>query len=160
MTREKRNALFQEVVRKKQSSMYRAAYVLMKRPEDAEDAVWEAVSNVYKSLGTLRDEQALPAYLMRAVINTCKSQLRKKGREFPVEDFAPYEKGAEGDTPVWFYLTGLPEKYSLPLVMKFSENMTTNEIAAALGLPEGTVSTRISRGLKILKKQMEGGEEA
>lgn len=156
MPSEKRNARFSKAVQEKRASMYRIALIMLSKSQDAEDAVSEAVENVFRHLDSVRSDAALPAYLMRAVINTCRDMRKKRGRELPVDDFSPYEKGKENETPVWFYLTGMDQKYTLPLVMRFSENMTIREIASALNLPEGTVSTRISRGLSLLKKQMEG----
>ena len=156
MPTEKRNARFIKTVQEKRAGMYRTALVLLSRSQDAEDAVSGAVENVYRNLDSIRNEDALGAYLMRAVINVCKDMLKKRRRELPVDDFAPYDKGEEDASPVWQYLTGLEQKYALVLVLKFSENMTAKEIAHVLGIPEGTVSTRISRGLTLLKKQMEG----
>jgi len=156
MSNEKKGAWFLKTVQEKRAGMYRVALVMLSRTQDAEDAVSEAVENVYRRLDALKNKEALSAYLMRAVINTCRDMIRKRKREFPVDDFTPYEKGKESDSPIWFYLTGMDKKYALPLVMRFSENMTLREIASALGIPEGTASTRISRGLSILKKQMEG----
>lgn len=156
MPTEKRNAYFLKTVREKRQSMYRVALVMLARSQDAEDAVSEAVEKVYRKLDSLQKDEALPAYLMRTLVNTARDALKKRKREISVDDFSPYEKGGEAESPLWFYLSGIDKKYALPLIMKFSENMTTREIALSLGVPEGTVSTRISRGLKILKNQMEG----
>ena len=51
-------------------------------------------------------------------------------------------------------MSDLEEKYRLPLLLKFDEEMQEKEIAAILHIPRGTVSSRICRGLELLRKEM------
>lgn len=152
---EERKALFAETVREREKSLYRVALVMLRRNADAEDAVCDAVEAAWRHIDRLRDDRALPAYLMTCTVNACKNALRRRRRERPVDDLALYAGAADSPVPVWGYLMGLPEKYRLPLALRYGEDMPVEEIARALRLPRGTVSTRLSRGLKILRAQME-----
>lgn len=135
--------------------MYRIALGMLRSPADAEDAVSAAVVTAYARLHALRNESALPAYLMKCTVNACRAALRKRKRELPTQNMAIYESSApEGDN-VWEYLHALPEKYRLPLMLRYSENWSLLDVARFLHLPKGTVSSRISRGLDMLKKELE-----
>ena len=155
MTTEERNAWFVEAVRGREKAMYRVALLTLRRGADAEDAVAEAIEAAWRHLDRLREKDALPAYLMTCAVNASRKALRRQRREQPVEDLTPYAPPAHADLPVWAYLMGLPEKYRLPLALRYGEDMPVEEIARVLRLPRGTVSTHIARGLKLLRTQME-----
>ncbi len=155
MPTEERKTLFAETVREREKTLYRAALLMLRRSADAEDAVCDAVEAAWRHLDRLRDDNALPAYLMTCTVNACRSALRRRKREQPVDDLTPYAEAADSPLPVWGYLMGLPEKYRLPLALRYGEDMPVEEIARALRLPRGTVSIRLSRGLKMLRAQIE-----
>ena len=155
MLTEARKHLFVQAVRDRERSMYRVALVMLRRSADAEDAVAAGIEKAYGRLDSIRDDKALPSYLMRCTINACHDVLRRRKRENSVEDVEPYVQAAYPEIPIWTYLMGLEEKYSVPLALRFGEDMTIAEIASTLRLPQGTVSTRISRGLKMLRSQIE-----
>ena len=157
MPTEERRALFAETVREREKALYRVALVMLRHGADAEDAVADAVEAAWRHIDRLRDDRALPAYLMTCTVNACKNALRRRKREQPVDDLELYAGTAESPLPVWAYLMGLPEKYRLPLALRYGEEMSVEEIARALRLPRGTVSTRLSRGLKKLREQIEKG---
>ena len=155
MLTERRKDFFVQTVREREKALYRVAFVMLRRSADAEDAVAEGIESAYRRLDALRDERALPAYLMRCVINACHSMLRRRKREDAIEVCEAYMPACHPELPVWTYLMGLDEKYRVPLAMRYGEEMSIQEIANALRLPKGTVSTRIARGLKMLRSQME-----
>ena len=155
MPTEKRLTLFIQSVNARKASMYRVALVILKSRADAEDACEEAIESAFRHLDSIRSESALPSYLMRCTINACHAILKKRKKEEPHEDFEAILPPSVEESPVWAYLIGLDEKYGIPIAMRFSENMTISEISDVLRLPQGTVSTRISRGLRLLKNQME-----
>ncbi len=154
MTEAERAAWFAETVKARERAMYRAALAVLRRSADAEDAVSEAVESAWRRLDHLREQDALGAYLMRCAVNAARSALRRHGREQPVDDLELYAPATHPELPVWTYLMGLPEKYRLPLALRYGEDMSVDEIARALRLPRGTVSTRLSRGLKLPRTQM------
>ena len=155
---EERKVWFIKTVEDKKHSLFRVAQLMLRRTADAEDAVSDAVEATWRHLDSVRSDDALPAYLMRSTINACHANLRKRKRETATDDPEPFLPPVHPETPVWMYLSGLKEKYRLPLMLRFSENMADEEIAAVLHLPRGTVSSHISRGLKILREQIEKEE--
>ncbi|MBQ8953464.1 MAG: sigma-70 family RNA polymerase sigma factor, partial [Clostridia bacterium] len=144
-----------ETVREREKAMYRVALLTLRRSADAEDAVAEAIEAAWRHLDRLREEDALPAYLMTCTVNASRKALRRQRHEQPVEDLSLYAPPVHPQLPVRAYLMGLPEKYRLPLALRYGEDMPVEEIARVLRLPRGTVSTHIARGLKLLRAQME-----
>lgn len=159
MPSEERKVWFVQTVEDKKHSLHRVALIMLRRTADAEDAVSDAVEATWRQLDNMRSDDALPAYLLRSTINFCHATLRKRKRETATDDLETFLPPAQAETPVWMYLSGLKEKYRLPLALRFSENMRDEEIAAVLRIPRGTVSSHISRGLKILRKQIEKEEK-
>ena len=155
MPTEKRKRLFVQTVREREKSLYRVAYVMLRRSADAEDAVMEGIEAAYRRLDYLKDDAALPAYLMRCTVNACHNALRRRKRETVIDVCEVYKPAYHPEMPIWTYLMGLEEKYRLPIAMRYGEDMSLAEIAQALRIPQGTVSTRISRGLKTLRDQIE-----
>ena len=138
--------------------MWRVAYNILHSDADAEDAVSCAVESVWKHLPRIRTKEALPAYLMRSVINAAHDELRKRRHTTHIEPLENVLEAPKADRGISDYLTALDEKYRLPLLMKFDEEMQEKEIAAALHLPRGTVSSRIARGLNMIRKEMKEEE--
>ncbi|MDO5377831.1 MAG: sigma factor-like helix-turn-helix DNA-binding protein, partial [Clostridia bacterium] len=64
----------------------------------------------------------------------------------------------EERVPVWVYVAKLPPKYACVLQMVYGEGMSVEEIARLLRLPKGTVSSRVTRGRRMLKEQIEKEE--
>lgn len=156
MNREERERRFVLDVRRCRDGMYRVALSMMRAPQDAEDAVSMAVEAAWAHLERMRDMEALPGYLMRCAVNSCHQIMRRKRRETSVEALSETLPATEASSQVWEYLNGLPEKYRLPLILRYSEGMRETEIAGILRITRSGVSSRIQRGLRMLKQQMKG----
>lgn len=157
MNREDRQRRFVETVRERRDGMYRVALSMLHAAPDAEDAVSNAVEAAWRRLDRVRDMDALSAYLMRCTVNSCHTALRRVRRETAADDLSAMLPPFHDATPVWELLGGLPEKYRLPLILRYSEGMTIDAVARALRLTRSGASSRIARGLRILREQM--GEE-
>ena len=144
---------FVDTVREKRQAMWRIAYHLLRSGADAEDAVSCAVESAWKHRRRIRTEAALPAYLMRSVINAAHDELRRRKRLTPLEPLEETLKAPEAARSIADYVSGLDEKFRLPLLLKYDEELQEKEIAVILHIPRGTVSSRISRALAILKKE-------
>lgn len=156
---DERNARFTAVVSRRQHGLYRLALMMLRNVQDAEDAVAQGMENCWRKMGHIRQEDALSAYLTRCVMNVCRDMLRKRKRETVADNPEIFVQPQKTETPVWMYLSALDDKYRLPLMLRFSENLPNTEIAKILHLPTGTISSRIARGLNILRNQMEKEEK-
>ena len=146
--------LFLETVRENRDRMFRIAMSLLHAGADAEDAVSAAVEATWKHFHSIRNPEALSAYMTRSVVNAARDELRRRKRTVPLETVEQTLTAEDRQDPLFEYICELEEKYRLPLILRMQERMTEKEIAAALRIPRGTVSTRINRALTILKEQM------
>ena len=146
--------VFLAAVRENRDKMFRIAMSLLHVPADAEDAVSSAVESTWKHFHTIRNTDALSAYLVRSAVNAARSELRRRKPSVPLESVENTLPADSGSDRLFEYICGLEEKLRLPLILRMQERMTEQEIAAVLHIPRGTVSTRINRALKILKEQM------
>ena len=145
---------FLDTVRKNRDRMYRVAMSYLHTGADAEDAVSAAVEAAWTHFWKLRNPDALGPYLIRCVINASKNELRRRKRLVPLDSVQESLITDKTGDLLFEYICGLEDKYRIPLILKMQERMTEKEIAEVLRVPRGTVSTRISRAVKELKKQM------
>lgn len=120
-------------------AMYRAARALLSSDADAEDAVSEATLRAWQAFGRLRDEKALKGWLIKITVNCAHEHHRKTARLSYTDDLEPLAGGAEDrhDFTLWDAVCALPEDYRVATVLFYYEDMTTAEIAKALGIREG-----------------------
>ena len=145
---------FLDTVRKNRDRMYRVAMSYLHTGADAEDAVSAAVEAAWTHFWKLRNPDALGPYLIRCVINASKNELRRRKRLVPLDSVQESLITDKTGDLLFEYICGLEDKYRIPLILRMQERMTEKEIAEVLRVPRGTVSTRISRALSGLKKQM------
>ena len=143
---------FIEAVTSTKHAMYRVALVMLRRPADAEDAVSEAVEAAWRNLEKVRDLDALPAYLLKSTINAAHKALRGWKRENTMEHLEALLPSTHPETPVWMYLGGMKEKYSLPLLLRYSEGLSDQEIAGILHLPREPLRPDYPEGPKCSNK--------
>ena len=142
-------------VRACERRLYRVARTILRSDADCEDAVQETLLRAWSKLDTLRDEQYFETWLIRILINECKTQLRRRRITDEIPESLP---APESVHPLLTALQELPEKYRIPLELHCIEGFSVHEAARMLRLPEGTVKWRLSRGRALLKKEL--GEEA
>ena len=152
-----RTSVFVDAVQAMRERMYRVARMMLRTDADAEDAVSTATMIAWKQLPRLRSLDALPAYLTRCTVNAARAMLRRRKRETLMDAAHLPERPAQSgkDTPVWMYLQRLPEKYRMPLALRYGEDLSLKDTAEILRIPCGTVSSRASRGLAMLRKELE-----
>ena len=129
-------------------------------PHDAEDAFQDVFAKAYVQLGTLRDDNALRPWIGQLTRRTCIDRLRSGSREHAAEDVEP--EGADETLQlldealtVHEALAQLPDNCREILDRFFAQDESYRTIGEALGLPGGTIASRISRCLEKLRSLME-----
>lgn len=151
---------FTALVSQRQQGLWRLALMMLRNEQDAEDAVAQGMENCWRKINHIRRKEALSAYLTRCVMNASRDILRKRGRETVTDSMELFMPPEKTQTPVWMYLSALDDTYRIPLMLRFSENLPNTEIAKIMHLPAGTVSSRIARGLQLLRNQIEKEEKS
>ena len=152
--------------------LYRVAFGLLRHAEDAEDAVQETLLKLYRNDAwqAMEDEKA---FLARAVWRTGLDRLSTAGAKAMknAEDVSEMEIASAGESPeetalgasaravMKALIAGLPEVLRQPLVLSAVEGMRSHEVAVVLGIPEGTVRTRVMRAKAELRRRFLASRE-
>ena len=138
----------------------RGAYRLTSH--DAEDAFQEVFTRLYLNLGELREDQALPGWIVRVTRNVAIDLIRMRRREVADDDQLsesvyeePYEQVIEA-MAVREALARLPHQQREMLERFFVKDQSYRTIAAELSVPPGTIASRISRALAMLRSELMG----
>ena len=151
---------FTAEVLRMQNMLYRTAVSILRHDADAQDAVQQALENAWKHRHRVNPDYFAP-WMMRIVINCCKSQLRLRGREKSTDQMELY--GGETPPPdpaLADALSRLPIKYRMPLLLHYLEGFSLEEISQALRLPMNTVKSRLRRARLLLRAEWNKAEEA
>ena len=140
--------------------MYRAARAVLDSDADAEDAVGQAILQAWQSLDRLRDKSAVRPWLVKIAVNCAYAQRRKWGKVVYLEDVVP-EPAAPDISPnggLWEAVCALPPERRAAVVLFYYEDMPVDEIAKTLGVPKGTVKSRLSRAREQLREMLNDKE--
>jgi len=149
-----------EIVRRYKDAVFGVALGILGNPHDAEDATQDAFIRAYENLQRYDLKRKFSTWIFTIVTNICKNKLRRERFFSPLKSLSqlqgandPAEQVSreERELLVQEALAALDEKYRAPLVLRFYGDLEYKEIAEALGLPEGTVKTRIHRAKSALR---------
>ncbi|MDN4172731.1 SigE family RNA polymerase sigma factor [Nocardioides sp. SOB77] len=156
MPRPPSDAEFGELVHATWPSLYRTAYLLLGDRAEAEDLVQTALAKTYASWSRVRTVEAAPAYARTVLVNTAGSWFRKRGwrNERPTgelpEHVAPAADPADRPTLV-AALARLAPRQRAVVVLRYYDDLSVAQVAAALGCSEGTVKSQTSDALARLR---------
>ena len=176
-------AAFARLVALHESMVFNLAARLLGDGEEARDVAQEVFLQVYRTLGRFEGRSSLKTWIYRIVVNQCHNRRRfwhRRGRdreEALDEGLAapdrfgggawqasPYQQAVAGERArrVQRALLGLRFDQRTVLVLREIEGLSCEEVAGALGIPEGTVKSRLSRAREALRERLlgviEGGE--
>ena len=133
--------------------VFRLAFSMVKSKADADDITQNVLLALYKSPKAFESDAHVKNWLVRVTVNECKKLWRSPWSR--AEDFEEYsdslvfEEKRYGD--LYHAIMSLDKKYRLIIVLYYYENYSITDISALLGLPAGTVGTRLSRAREKLK---------
>ncbi len=160
------DAAFRDYVVARGSALLRMATMLTGNRADAEDLVQAALAKTYLAWDKINDRAALDAYVRRAMVNTHISWWRRRRvEEFPTDELPDQvvaDHARESDTAevVRQALDRLPQRMRAAVMLRYFEDLTEPEIAAALGISLGTVKSTVSRAVARLRIDAELGANA
>ena len=158
-------------------SLYAAALRMTRNPADAEDLIQETMLRAYRAFERFEQGTNIRAWLFRIMTNAYINTYRKRQREpvkvpqDDVEEFDLYQELKNHDpqfsiTPETIVLDSLfeadilnaieelPEQFRLAVVLSDIEGFTYAEMAEIMGVPMGTVMSRLHRGRKALQQRL------
>jgi RNA polymerase sigma-70 factor (ECF subfamily) len=144
---------------------FRVAYSVLRHREDAEDVAQEAFAKAYRNFRQLRDRGRFRAWLARMTWRLAIDRHRAAGRrqklEQGVRDCGAAAAGVDAAArdradELWHAIDALPEKLRLVIVLASIEGHGVDEVAALLGLPKGTVKSRLFAARRRLREELNG----
>src|SRR3954447_7225340 len=158
---------YEELVRRYQDVAVRTAH-LISPDGDAEDAAQEAFVKAHAALGRFRPDAPFRPWLLRIVANEARNRRRSAGRraglalraaeDRPSDDAAPSPESAvlaqEQRASLVAAINGLRDEDREVIGARYLLDLSETETAEALGIPRGTVKSRLSRALGRLRTEM------
>jgi RNA polymerase sigma-70 factor (ECF subfamily) len=167
-------AAFERLMRRYNQRLYRLARATLRDDDEAEDALQDAYLSAYRKMGQFRGEAAVGTWLSRLVLNECLGRLRRTARRDNVAPMIAPPRDEEFDTMgtatteapddaavraqmralLERKLDELPEGFRTVFVCRSVEELSVEETAACLGLPEATVRSRHFRARSLLREAL------
>jgi RNA polymerase sigma-70 factor (ECF subfamily) len=152
---------FRKLVDRHADRMYRLAVSLVGNRTDAEDVLQEAFAGAYKSAGGFRGGSSVKTWLSRILATQAAKWWRdRKGeRNQPLDESAgPTAGGGEAAAgakmDLHAALAQLSPEHRQVLVLRELDGMSYEEMAASLGVPRGTIESRLHRARAELRRQL------
>lgn len=144
--------------------LLRIAAVMLGSRDAAEDAVHDAFCGLFRNWDKLADRRKALPYVRSAVMNVCRSELRRRSRlerradrhHRPLDGESPEHAAILGEEhrDVIAALRQLPDRQREALILRYFLDLPEPEIAAAMGISPGTVKSTTSRALGALARQL------
>ncbi|MEP7205733.1 MAG: RNA polymerase sigma factor [Casimicrobiaceae bacterium] len=164
---------FEQLMRLYNRRLFRLARATLRDDAEAEDALQEAYLEAYRGMASFRGEASLATWLSRLVLNACLGRLRRNTRRNNIIPMAPTADsdldscpGDPADAPdlaagrgemrglLQRKIDELPDVFRVAFVLRAVEELTVEETAASLGIPEATVRSRLFRARSMLRESL------
>lgn len=157
------------------SAMTTLASSMLRNRDEANDVVEDALLRIHAAAPGFRGERGLRTWTLRIVANLCRDRLRRRRFLAPVsEDADPFDQAGLSVDPIeeWDHsldqsvvareleraVTTLPTDQREVVVMRYRLGLSHAEIMETLGVPEGTVKSRLARAVAALRERIGGLE--
>ena len=143
---------------------YRLARAILHESSDAQDATHDALEQAWRKWPTLRDHARFEQWFDRILVNTCRDRLRSTRRH--AVDISAEVALASGDQfaqahdrdALAIAIAGLSPDHRMVVVLRYYRDLPLAEIADRLGIPVGTVQSRLHYALKHLHAAIEAAD--
>jgi RNA polymerase sigma-70 factor (ECF subfamily) len=168
---------FRVIMRRHNRRLYRVARAITRDDGEAEDVVQETYFRAFANLGNFRGDSSLAAWLTRIALNEALGRLR---RQRPTVELSALDAESQDETHVIPFplmaancdpertvaqreirrlmeraIDGLPEVFRIVFVMREIEDLSIEETAGFLNLPQATVKTRLYRARRLLRQALD-----
>ncbi len=159
-----RAAAFTQLLDDSLDHSFRLAAVILGDRDEAEDAVSDAALRAWQHVSSLRDPERFEAWFSRILVNVCRDRLGRRHRPSivttaPTTVADPFAASVER-AALFEALTALNPEHRAVIALHYLEGLTSEQIAARLHVPAGTVRSRLHYGLAELRAAYDAAERA
>lgn len=157
---------FQKLFETYKDKVYSIALHFSRDESSARDITQQVFLKLFTTIGQYRHDAQFTTWLYRIVSNACTDERRKMSRFIPLGDEGEVKgmatRGRQEDNYIRREMADsvreaigeLSPKLRMPILLKYVEGLSYDEIAEALGLSKGTVASRLNRGHKTLARKL------
>src|SRR5260221_6066518 len=157
---------FEDVVREHQDAVYGAALRILGDRDAAQDAANQAFIKAYRSIASYDPARPIRPWLLRIAVNEAitigRSRTRERARQAPEDEAARLADRAatperetldrESRDAIRTAVAQLPELYRVVVVLRYFNELSVDEVAAATGRSASTVGVQLLRARQLLRK--------
>ena len=156
---------FRELFLLYRDRVYTTAFFLTRLEHVAADVTQQVFLKLLTHIGSFREESRFTTWLFQIVVNAARDEARRSRRLVKLEDShaeAPSHDAAPDDAfgdeqqkkALWKSIDALPFRFRAPVVLRYLEDRSYEEIAETLGCSKGTVASRLHRAHSILARRL------
>jgi RNA polymerase sigma-70 factor, ECF subfamily len=157
---------YEALARASAGRLYRTAYRIVRDAARADDAAQEALVAIWRELPSLRDPDRFESWTYRIVVRTCLAESRRARRmgvrEVRIDETTPVRSDAIAEADVRDQLdrslADLSPEHRAVVVLHYYSGLPLAEIAEILGIPYGTVGSRLHHATRALRASIAAGE--
>jgi RNA polymerase sigma-70 factor (ECF subfamily) len=143
---------------------YRLARAILREEAEAQDATHDAFVQAWRKWETLRDPARFEQWFDRILVNTCRNRLRAPARQ--ATDISAEVVQASGDPfrqshdrdVLGNAIAALSPDHQVVVALRFYRDLTIDDIAARVGIPVGTVQSRLHYALERLHREIDAAD--
>ena len=163
-------ALFEILMRRYNERMYRVARAIVRDDSEAEDVMQQAYVNAYAHLRQFAGKARFSTWLTTIAVNESLARVRRRGKYEPYDDQSsnvepfmaeqsphnPERQAVAGElrAVLEWAIDRLPDGAREVFVLREVEGLTTAEVAAAMGVSDDVIKTRLSRAKAALRRSV------
>jgi RNA polymerase sigma-70 factor (ECF subfamily) len=160
-----RDAAFVRLADDHLDKAYRLARAILRDPAEAQDATHDAFVQAWRKWETLRDQSKFEPWFDRILVNTCRNRLRSTRRT--ATDISAEVALATGDHTgsvedrdvIGVAIAALSPDHQVVVALRYYRDLTVEDIARRLGVPSGTVQSRLHYALKRLHDAIDAADK-
>jgi len=152
---------FEALVEKYHDELYYTALGITRSGWDALDICQDTFLKAFSTINTLKDTSQFGVWINRILINKCRDFFRKNKKVVVVEKMEEegfMENFGEDCIDLANALSTLSDEHREVLILRYFHDKPLKEIAAIVGCPEGTVKSRLSNGLKEMRRKLDNNK--
>ena len=157
---------FARLVDEHLDAAYHLAQAILRDPSEARDATHDALIQAWRKWSSLRDPSLFRQWFDRILVNSCRNRLQRASRwqatdistEVGLASAEQFGRAADDHAALGDAIATLSPDHRMVVALRFYRDLQIEEIAIRLGIPAGTVQSRLHYALKHLHRVMDAAD--